>query len=114
MAKRKKNQGDRCDWCGVGLDPDEGYRLLRPRRNMGAAFCRLEHIVPWLIKKNDWHIWDDVEIPEGAPERCSLTGVELDEDALYLVRIRGEHRIVDGFADTDALRSWATAGGRYA
>ena len=56
----------KCDWCGVGLEEDEGLRLIQPKRNLGASFCRLEHMVPWLMKKNDWHIWPKVEVPESA------------------------------------------------
>ncbi len=60
MAKK-----GRCDWCGTEVLEGDGYRLIQPKRNLGATFCRLEHVVPWLMKKNDWHIWDDVEVPEG-------------------------------------------------
>ncbi len=108
-----RKEGDRCDWCGVGLDQDDGYRLLWPKRNMGAAFCRLEHVVPWMMQKNDWHIWSDVQVPEDADARCARTGLELDEDALYLVRHRGEFRVADGFSSAEAVLAWAKAGGRY-
>lgn len=108
-----RKEGDKCDWCGVGLEDDEGFRLLWPKRNMGAAFCRLEHVVPWMMQKNDWHIWKDVQVPEEAEPRCARTGLELDEDALYLVRHRGDIRIADGFSSADAVLAWAKAGGRY-
>lgn len=109
MAKQGK-----CDWCGVGVPEDDGFRLLWPKRNLGATFCRLEHVVPWLIQKNDWHIWKDVEVPEGVSPVCAQTGLELDEDALYLVRHRGDIKIPDGFSTSDAALAWAKAGGRWA
>lgn len=95
------------------IGEDDGYRLLRPARDMGAGFCRLEHVVPWLIKKNDWHIWNGMETPAGA-ELHGVSGEDdLGEDPWYLVRHRGEHRIADGFSSRDDLAAWATAGGRY-
>jgi len=104
----------KCDWCGVGVPEDDGIRLLWPRRNLGATFDRLEHVVPWIMQKNDWHIWDRVEVPEGASLVCAQTGKELDEDAIYLVKHRGEARIPDGFVDLEAALAWAKAGGRFA
>jgi hypothetical protein len=103
----------KCDWCGVGLADDEGLRLIQPKRNLGASFCRLEHVVPWLMKKNDWHIWDDVEVPASAGPDCAWTGKELDEDAWYLVRHPGGQEVADGFIGHDAALAWAKAGGRY-
>lgn len=109
MAKKGK-----CDWCGVGVPDDDGFRLIQPKRNLGATFCRLEHVVPWLMQKNDWHIWNDVQVPADASPLCAQTGEELEDDAFYLVRHRGDLRIPDGFVDKDAVLAWAKAGGRFA
>ena len=109
MAKKSK-----CDWCGTEVLEGDGYRLLWPKRSLGATFDRLEHVVPWLMQKNDWHIWKDVEIPEGVAPVCAQTGVELNENALYLVHHRENERIADGFSSADALEAWAKAGGRWA
>ena len=103
-----------CDWCGVGLDEAENWQLLQPHRNLAASFCRLEHVVPWLIKKDDWHIRDRVEVPESAGPDCSGTGVELEKEALYLVRYRDGMEIADGFVSKEAVLAWAKAGGRWA
>ena len=35
--------GLRCSWCGVGVDPDDGYRAAEPAGSRLAVFCRLEH-----------------------------------------------------------------------
>lgn len=107
------NRGNQCDWCGVGIEEGDGYRLLEPGRSLGAAFCRLEHVVPWMMKKNQWHIWRDVRVPKDADPHCDRAGEELGEGALYLVRHRGQYRIADGFCDRETLLKWATAGGRY-
>lgn len=109
MAKKMK-----CDWCGVGLDADEGLRLIQPHRNLGASFCRLEHVVPWLMQKNDWHIWPKVEVPPEAAPVCAQTGKELDEDAWYLTKRRGDVEVADGFTGAEAVLDWSKAGGRYA
>lgn len=108
MAKK-----GRCDWCGTEVLDGDGFRLLQPKRNLGATFCRLEHVVPWLMKKNDWHIWNAVEVPEAAEPVSARTGEELDENAYWLVHHRGEVRIPDGFNSTDEVLEWAKAGGRY-
>lgn len=110
MSGKKAN---RCDWCGVEISERDGYRLLRPSRHMGAGFCRLEHVIPWLIKKNDWHIWSDMEVPPDAELHGAVSEDELGEDPWYLVRHRGDLRIADGFPSRDELMPWATAGGRY-
>ena len=109
-----KPQGNRCDWCGVELTDEMGYRLIWPDKSLGTAFCRLEHVVPFLMKKDDWHIWRNVTVPPDAPALSSATRSELGENALYLVHHRGEHRITDGFEGKDDLLAWASAGGRYA
>lgn len=103
----------KCDWCGVYLDDESAIRLLWPDRSLGAAFCRLEHVVPWIMTKNDWHIWEGVETPEEAAPSCAQSGIDLEEGAIYLVRERDGIRIADGFAGPEELLAWAKAGGRY-
>lgn len=104
----------RCDWCGVKLTEEVGYRLLWPEKSLGTAFCRLEHVVPFLMQKDQWHIWEGVRVPDGAPELSTASGNELGEDALYLVHHRGEHRIADSFDGKEEVLQWARAGGHFA
>ena len=108
MAKK-----GRCDWCGTEVLEDEGYRLIQPKRNLGVTFDRLEHVVPWLMKKNDWHIWDKVEVPEGVAPVSAQSGVELNENAYYLVHLREGVEIADGFDSADEVLEWAKAGGHF-
>lgn len=108
MASRLK-----CDWCGVYLDEDSGVRLLWPDRSLGAAFCRLEHVIPWIMTKNDWHIWDDVTVPEEAAVTCAQSGADLGEGAIYLTKERDGILVADGFSGPEELLDWAKAGGRY-
>lgn len=110
MSRKK---ADHCDWCGTRITERDGFRLLRPERDMGAGFCRIEHVVPWLLKRNDWHIWSGMETPAEAELHPDPATFEPGEDPWYLVRHRGEHRIADGFSDREALLKWAKAGGRY-
>jgi len=111
MAKKR---GANCDWCGTEVLEGEGYRLIQPKRNLGATFDRLEHVVPWLMKKNDWHIWNNVDVPEGVEPVSARTGDDLAEDAYYLVHHRDGAEIPDGFNSTDEALEWAKAGGRWA
>ena len=43
-----------CSWCGVDIESDEGFRATEPEGERTAAFCRLEHIVPWAIQGAHW------------------------------------------------------------
>jgi hypothetical protein len=105
----------RCSWCGTSVDPDAGYRLAEPAGERRAAFCRLEHVVPWAIQGPHWDA-GEVEEPPGIDEslaRCSDCGAPLGDAHLLLVSHRGEHRIADGFCSVDHVRAWASAGGRF-
>jgi hypothetical protein len=95
---------------------DEGWRAYEPAGERRAGFCRLEHVVPWVL--DDAH-WDPgpLEEPPGldeGPTRCSACGAELGEVRVLLVHHRGEHRIGDAFCSVDHLGDWAKAGGRWA
>ena len=43
-----------CSWCGVEVGTDEGFRAAEPEGERKAAFCRLEHVVPWAIQGAHW------------------------------------------------------------
>lgn len=109
MAKTSK-----CDWCGTEVLDSDGYRLIWPKKSLGATFDRLEHVVPWLMQKDDWHIWSGVEVPADAAKTSSQTGQDLGENALYLVHHRDGELISDGFNDKAEVEAWAKAGGRWA
>jgi hypothetical protein len=103
-----------CTWCGQAVDPDDGFRLYEPVGERRAAFCRLEHVVPWAIRGAHWEAGEMAETPslEDRPS-CSQCGTELGEVHVLLVRHRGEHRVADGFCRVDHLVEWAKAGGRW-
>ena len=46
--------GVQCSWCGVPVGTDEGFRATEPEGERKAAFCRLEHVVPWAIQGAHW------------------------------------------------------------
>jgi hypothetical protein len=105
----------RCEWCGVAVERDDGYRLEERPGERRAAFCRLEHVIPWAIQGPHWQP-GEIEEPPGVEEgieSCSQCGRSLPDAHLVLVRHRGEHRIPDGFCSADHLRAWASAGGRF-
>lgn len=104
-----------CSWCGVEVTEDAGYRVTEPTGERRAVFCRLEHIVPWVIQGAHWEpgtflASDD---PDDALGRCVHCGEELDDRRVLLVRHRAEHRIADAFCGPDHLLQWAKAGGRW-
>jgi hypothetical protein len=106
-----------CSWCGVPVGDDDGFRACRPGIGDRAVFCRLEHVVPWVIQGARWdddagHVHED-EDGEGLG-RCVRCAVRLGEARVLLVRHRGEHRIGDAFCGTGHLLDWAKAGGRWA
>ena len=104
-----------CSWCGEAVERDDGFRLLEPAGARQAAFCRLEHVVPWAMHGVRWE-------PRTAPppgwigealEQCALCGTELTDARLVLVRHRGPHRVPDAFCSVDHVAAWARAGGRW-
>ena len=103
-----------CTWCGQAVDPDDGFRLYEPAGERRAAFCRLEHVVPWAIRGPHWEAGEMAEPAslEDGPS-CSQCGTGLGEVHVLLVRHRGEHRVADGFCGVDHLVEWAKAGGRW-
>jgi len=104
-----------CIWCGVAVEHDDGYRLAEPAGERRAAFCRLEHVVPWAIRGARWEAGRiagaaELEPPLGG---CAHCGAELPDTRVVLVRHRGEHRVADAFCSLDHLSAWARAGGRW-
>jgi hypothetical protein len=80
-----------------------------------AAFCRLEHAVPWSIQGAHWEpgeISEPRHLAQGL-DACTQCGAELGDVRLVLVRHRGEHRIPDAFCSVDHMAEWAKSGGRW-
>ena len=99
-----------CTWCGRSVDAGEGFRAYARERR--AVFCRLEHVVPWVMRGAAWE--KGAEAPDMEVGACSWCDAPLGDDRVLLVRTRGEHRVADGFCDVDHLAAWAKAGGRWA
>jgi hypothetical protein len=104
-----------CTWCGTAVEPDDGFRAYEPAGERRAAFCRLEHVIPWSIQGPHWDAGAMTEPPalDESVKVCSQCGAELTETHVLLVRHRGEHRVGDGFCSVDHLAAWAKAGGRW-
>jgi hypothetical protein len=104
-----------CTWCGAEVPTDDGFRLAERPSGGTAVFCRLEHVIPWLIKGARWDEPGAGAAGTGADavEQCSWCDAALGAERVLLVRHRGEHRIGDGFCDLDHLGAWAKAGGRF-
>jgi hypothetical protein len=105
-----------CSWCGAEVEADDGFRAYEPAGERRAVFCRLEHIVPWVLGDAHWEAGPLTE-PSGIdeiPRHCSHCDAELGEVHVLLVRHRGEYRVADGFCSAAHMESWAKAGGRWA
>jgi recombinational DNA repair protein (RecF pathway) len=106
-------QSTRCSWCGRTVEPDEGWRVRESPGARVAAFCRLEHVVPWSIQGAPWEAGElDGPDAEGV-DSCARCGERLGEVRVTVVRHRGAHRIPDAFCSVDHLAEWAKAGGRW-
>jgi hypothetical protein len=122
-----RQSSDHCSWCGRAIEREDGWRLHEVPGARRAAFCRLEHIVPWAIQGAHWSplppseadaepsgLWlEEAGEISGSLDDCSLCGEALSEVRLVLVRHRGKHRIPDAFCSVDHLAEWAKAGGRW-
>jgi hypothetical protein len=106
---------EHCTWCGTDVAEDGGFRVAEPESERRAVFCRLEHVVPWILQGAAWepgHIVPDGD-PDDALGRCALCGEALGEGRVLVVRHRGHHRIGDAFCGIEHLLDWAKGGGRY-
>jgi hypothetical protein len=104
-----------CSWCGDVIEREEGWRAQEVPGARRAAFCRLEHVVPWAIQGPHWDA-GEIEEPGGLieePGDCAHCGAPLGEVHVVLVRHRGEHRIPDAFCSVDHMAEWAKGGGRW-
>ena len=102
---------DGCTWCGVAVEPWDGFRAYEPAGGRRAVFCRLEHVVPWAIPARTGRRGAEAE-GSRTGRRAARGAAPLREDHVALVRSRGEHRIPDGFCGVAHLLEWAKAGGR--
>jgi hypothetical protein len=101
-----------CSWCGTPIEPHDGWRLREIPGARRAAFCRLEHVVPWSIRGPRWQAGDDAE-PAAGGDDCARCGQRLGDVRVVLVRHRGDHRIPDAFCSVDHMVDWAKSGGRW-
>jgi hypothetical protein len=106
---------ERCSWCGIELEPGDGWRAAEPAGERIAGFCRLEHVVPWAIQGPRWEP-GALREPGGIEStltECAQCGEPLADDYVLIVRHRGEHRIPDAFCSADHMAAWAKRGGRW-
>jgi hypothetical protein len=103
--------GEQCNWCGEPVEPHDGWRAQEQPGARKAAFCRLEHVVPWAMQGAHWEA-GEIPVPD-AGDACAHCGATLGDVRVVLVRHRGEHRIPDGFCSADHMAEWAKSGGRW-
>lgn len=107
---------DPCTWCGTSVPPGDGFRAYVPSGERRAAFCRLEHVVPWAIRGAHWEpgVPGEADAVDEVMTSCAWCGDTLSEGHVLLIRARGDHRVPDGFCSVEHLLEWAKAGGRWA
>lgn len=103
-----------CTWCGEPVAADAGLRAYERAGARRATFCRLEHVVPWVMRGAAWQVDPEPAAPGPGMSACAVCDAPLADTAVTLVRIRGAHRVPDGFCGVAHLLAWAKAGGRYA
>ena len=103
---------ERCSWCGTSVEAGDGYRAAEHPGDRKAAFCRLEHVVPWALQGAHWDAGTADRGPRTAGN-CSYCGTALGDVQVVLTRHRGEHRIVDAFCSAGHMAEWAKSGGRW-
>jgi hypothetical protein len=79
-----------CSWCKRELDPGDCWIARATDGEGEAAFCRLEHIVPWVIRGRGW-----------------------SEGGATLVRHRAGQELHEQFASVEELAAWAKRGGPW-
>ena len=115
MANSEATSAERCTWCGVQVDREDGFRLEEQPGERHAVFCRLEHVVPWSLQGAHWEagrLREPRDI-EQSLDSCAYCDGRLGDVHVLLVRHRGEHRIPDAFCSVEHLAEWAKAGGRW-
>lgn len=111
-----QTQPEACTWCGDSVEADDGYRAYERAGERRAIFCRLEHVVPWVLGDAHWEAGAPESEPPGfdpGETSCAHCGAPLGDVQVLLVRHRGESRITDAFCSVDHLEAWAKAGGRW-
>jgi hypothetical protein len=106
---------ERCSWCDRPIEREDGWRVGELPGGRRAAFCRLEHVVPWQIQGPHWEAGEPDE-PAGLTaelDSCTQCGAPLGDVRVVAVRHRGQHRIPDGFCSPAHLAEWAKSGGRW-
>jgi len=104
----------KCSWCGEPIQPEDGYRLAEPAGERFAAFCRLEHVVPWALRGPHWEPGElDHEPDPELGDTCAHCGDRLHDTRVLLVHHRGQYRIADAFCSAQHAADWAKAGGRW-
>jgi len=102
---------EQCAWCGEPIDPGDSY-LLQSGQG-AAAFCRLEHVVPFVMR-------DRRLIPAGAPRPrpraapCTHCGAPTSADPVALAHNRSGEILSHDFCSLDHARAWALKGGDFA
>ncbi len=103
--REKPHEQAVCARCGAAIDLAESYRVASSDGAGAAEFCRLEHIVSWLLRGGQWQLERPWEVE---PHQRVAAG------PLTLFRRREGVVIERRFDSPDALSEWAAKGGFWA
>lgn len=99
MAKKPDNQAV-CARCRRATNPADRFVVSTSDGSARAEFCRIEHVASWLLRGGRW--------PVGAS-----SGEPTAAGPMELLRERDGTETRRSFADPDALKDWAVAGGLW-
>ncbi len=107
--------GERCSWCGETVPTGDGDRAAEPAGERVAAFCRLDHVIPWASQGARWEpgtLGERGALPAEDPAGpCAHCGEPTGDAYVLLVERRAEAQVVNAFCSADHLSAWARGGG---
>lgn len=113
-----------CSWCATAAPGEGSFRLVDFTARRQVAFCRLEHVIPWIIREGKRQRGTVESLGneqldaarDRLGQRCSHCGEPVGQAGrpLLLTRQRAGQSIDDSFCGFEHLRQWAAAGGRWA
>ena len=74
MAAARQHSRDALHLVRCAVEREDGYRAGEQPGERRAAFCRLEHVVPWAIKGGHWEAGDVATRPSPATLRPLRSG----------------------------------------
>ncbi|MFY9487294.1 MAG: hypothetical protein WAP35_01165 [Solirubrobacterales bacterium] len=121
VAGKTATSEDACNWCAAAVAAENRYAVTEIALARELSFCRLEHIVPWVIREKRRERGMIAAVDDAVAKTlleeagdCAECGSVPQDGAVVLVHERSGERILDAFCSLEHLRAWASAGGHWA